>query len=119
LVATRSTKRTLEKSVPRAFDESRHTEKPERSSQRPDDVVAHLSEQTLAIEQLTETVARREPLVGVKTAAEHVGVSTRTLHRMVADELVPYRPFGRTLSFSLAAFGPFASSGVLRSRRRT
>jgi excisionase family DNA binding protein len=84
-------------------------EKFERSTQRPatlDDVAAQLSELMLAIERLTEAVVRREPLVDVKTAAEHIGVSTRTLHRMVADELVPYRRFGRTLRFPLAAFGP-------------
>jgi excisionase family DNA binding protein len=56
---------------------------------------------TKQVEGLTEAVAGHLPLVDLRTAAKHLGVSTRTLRRMVAVEAVPYRRFGRTLRFSL------------------
>jgi len=66
-------------------------------------VVGDLSKQ---IAGLTEVVAGQSPLVDLKAAAKHLGVSTRTLRRMVAADEVPYRRFGRTLRFSLALFAP-------------
>ena len=67
------------------------------------DTVGALSKQ---VEGLTEAVAGHLPLVDLRTAAEHLGVSTRTLRRMVAAEIVPYRRFGRTLRFSLTLLSP-------------
>lgn len=58
------------------------------------------------MEGLTEAVAGHMPLVDLRTAAKHLGVSTRTLRRMVAAETVPYRRFGRTLRFSLTLLSP-------------
>ena len=67
------------------------------------DTVGALSKQ---VESLTEAVAGHLPLVDLRTAAKHLGVSTRTLRRMVAAEAVPYRRFGRTLRFSLTLLSP-------------
>jgi excisionase family DNA binding protein len=61
---------------------------------------------TKQVEGLTEAVAGHLPLVDLRTAAKHLGVSTRTLRRMVAAEVVPYRRFGRTLRFSLTLLSP-------------
>lgn len=66
-------------------------------------MIGDLSKQ---IAGLTEVVAGQSPLVDMKTAAKHLGVSTRTLRRMVAADELPYRRFGRTLRFSLALFAP-------------
>jgi excisionase family DNA binding protein len=67
------------------------------------ETVGALSKQ---VESLTEAVAGHLPLVDLQTAAKHLGVSTRTLRRMVAADAVPYRRFGRTLRFSLALLTP-------------
>jgi excisionase family DNA binding protein len=67
------------------------------------ETVGALSKQ---VEGLTEAVAGHLPLVDLRTAAKHMGVSTRTLRRMVAAEAVPYRRFGRTLRFSIALLSP-------------
>jgi excisionase family DNA binding protein len=67
------------------------------------ETVGALSKQ---VEGLTAAVAGHLPLVDLRTAARHLGVSTRTLRRMVAAEAVPYRRFGRTLRFSLALLSP-------------
>jgi excisionase family DNA binding protein len=67
------------------------------------ETVGALSKQ---MEGLTEAVAGHLPLVDLRTAAKHLGVSTRTLRRMVAAEAVPYRRFGRTLRFSLTLLSP-------------
>jgi excisionase family DNA binding protein len=67
------------------------------------ETVGALSKQ---VEGLTDAVAGHLPLVDLRAAAEHLGVSTRTLRRMVAAEAVPYRRFGRTLRFSLTLLSP-------------
>jgi len=67
------------------------------------ETVGALSKQ---VEGLTEAVAGHLPLVDLRAAAKHLGVSTRTLRRMVAAEAVPYRRFGRTLRFSLTLLSP-------------
>jgi len=63
---------------------------------------AQLGELSAAVRRM----AAHQPLVDLKTAAEHVGVSTRTLRRMVEREQVPYRRIGRTLRFNLALLAP-------------
>lgn len=67
------------------------------------ETVGALSKQ---VEGLTQAVAGHLPLVDLRTAAEHMGISTRTLRRMVAAEAVPYRRFGRSLRFSLTLLSP-------------
>jgi excisionase family DNA binding protein len=47
-----------------------------------------------------------QPLVDLKAAAAHLGVSTRTLRRWVDANRVPFRRVGRTLRFPLAALNP-------------
>jgi excisionase family DNA binding protein len=74
-----------------------------------DPVAVQLAQLRATVEALTATVERLAaiaPMVDLKTAAQHMGVSTRTLRRMVEAETVPYRRFGRTLRFPLAALGP-------------
>jgi excisionase family DNA binding protein len=66
-------------------------------------IVGDLSKQVAG---LTEAVAAQSPLVDLKTAANHLGVSTRTVRRMVAADQLPYRRLGRTLRFSLALLAP-------------
>jgi excisionase family DNA binding protein len=51
-------------------------------------------------------MATHQPRVDLRTAAEHLGLSTRTLRRMVEREEVPYRRIGRTLRFNLALLAP-------------
>jgi hypothetical protein len=53
-----------------------------------------------------EKMAAHQPLVDIKAAAEHMGVSTRTLLRYVANDQVPYRRIGKTLRFNLALLAP-------------
>jgi excisionase family DNA binding protein len=65
---------------------------------------------SLQVRGLTEAVAGHLPLVDLHTAAKHLGVSTRTLRRMVAADVVPYRRFGRTLRFSLTLLAPVRRS---------
>jgi excisionase family DNA binding protein len=45
-------------------------------------------------------------LVDLEQAAQHLGVSERTLRRMVATGRVPFRRVGRGLRFNLADLGP-------------
>jgi excisionase family DNA binding protein len=71
-------------------------------------LAAQVAALTAQVEALTKVVQRIGPLVDLKTAAQHMGVSTRTLRRMVEAETIPYRRFGRTLRFPLAALGPAA-----------
>jgi excisionase family DNA binding protein len=71
-------------------------------------IVGDLSKQ---VEGLSEAVAGHLPLVDLKTAAGHLGVSTRTLRRMVAADEIPYRRFGRTLRFSLTLLAPKVRRG--------
>jgi excisionase family DNA binding protein len=66
-------------------------------------IVGDLSKQVAG---LAEVVAGQSPLVDLKTAAKHLGVSSRTVRRMVAADELPYRRFGRTLRFSLALLAP-------------
>jgi excisionase family DNA binding protein len=63
---------------------------------------AQLGELTAAVRRM----AAHQPLVDLRTAAEHLGLSTRTLRRMVEREEVPYRRIGRTLRFNLALLAP-------------
>jgi excisionase family DNA binding protein len=51
-------------------------------------------------------MAAHQPLIDLRTAAEHLGLSTRTLRRMVEREEVPYRRIGRALRFNLALMAP-------------
>lgn len=71
-----------------------------------DPVLAAIAQLTAEVRELRAQVAAHQPLVDLKTAADHLGVSTRTLRRMVEAETVPYRRIGRTLRFPLAALGP-------------
>jgi len=59
-----------------------------------------------ALTSAVERLAAHQPLVDLQTAADHLGVSTRTLRRLVANEQVPYRRVGRTLRFNLALLAP-------------
>jgi len=63
---------------------------------------AQLGELTAAVRRM----AAHQPLVDLRTAAEHLGLSTRTLRRMVEREEVPYRRIGRTLRFNLTLLAP-------------
>lgn len=61
------------------------------------------------LDRLTEVVrqlAANQPLVDLQVAAEHLGISTRTLRRMCAAGKVPFRRVGRTLRFQLALLAP-------------
>lgn len=61
------------------------------------------------LDRLTETVrslAASQPLVDLQVAADHLGVSTRTLRRMCAAGKVPFRRVGRALRFQLALLAP-------------
>lgn len=51
-------------------------------------------------------MAAHQPLVDLKAASEHLGVSTRTLRRMVERNEVPFRKIGRTLRFNVALLSP-------------
>jgi excisionase family DNA binding protein len=65
--------------------------------------------QATQLGELTAAVKRmavHQPLVDLRAAAEHLGVSTRTLRRMVEREEVPFRRIGRTLRFNVALLAP-------------
>lgn len=47
-----------------------------------------------------------QQLVDYDQAAAHLGVSTRTVKRWVAEERIPYRRIGRFVRFPLAALNP-------------
>lgn len=63
-----------------------------------DDLQAQLAELTAVVRVL----AANQPLVDLQQAADHLGVSTRTLRRMCAAGEVPFRRVGRGLRFNLA-----------------
>jgi excisionase family DNA binding protein len=65
-------------------------------------VTAQLAQLQHQLEELTRVVAQHQPLVDLQTAADHMGVSTRTLRRMVHAEQVAYRRVGRSLRFNLS-----------------
>ncbi len=58
------------------------------------------------LQALTIAVAQPLPLVDLKTAANYLGISTRTLRRLVEDEEIPYRRVGKVLRFSLPLLSP-------------
>lgn len=67
----------------------------------------------LQVAELTEVVrairaSMPVQLVDVGQAAAHLGVSPRTLRRMVRAGQVPFRRVGRQLRFELAALRPAA-----------
>ena len=61
-----------------------------------------------ALTAAVERMAAHQPLVDLQTAADHLGVSTRTLRRMVERQEVSFRRIGRTLRFNLALLAPRA-----------
>jgi hypothetical protein len=63
---------------------------------------AQLGELTAAVRRM----AVHQLLVDLRTPAEHLDLSTRTLRRMVEREEVPCRRIGRTLKFNLALLAP-------------
>jgi len=73
--------------------------------------VDNLSALAAEVKALREEIRRLrestpQPLVDLKAAALHLGVSTRTLRRWVDANRVPFRRVGRTLRFPLAALNP-------------
>ena len=72
-------------------------------------VPADLESIARQLQQLAEAVERlaaNQPLVDLQVAADHLGVSIRTLRRMCAAGEVPFRRVGRALRFNLAMLGP-------------
>jgi len=59
------------------------------------------------VRQLRQTTPQQ--LVDIEQAAAHLGVSTRTVKRMVAEGRIPYRRVGRFLRFPLASLNPRAA----------
>ena len=64
-----------------------------------------------AIERLAAEVQQLKAaiptqLVDARAAADHLGISVRTLRRMVAEARVPYRRIGRAVRFDLARLAP-------------
>lgn len=70
------------------------------------DLAARIDQLTAAVTKLTADQSAHAPLADLQTAADHMGISTRTLRRMVDREEVPYRRVGRALRFNLALLGP-------------
>lgn len=68
------------------------------------DVAKQLAELTAVVRQL----AASQPLVDLQVAAEHLGISTRTLRRRCEAGEVPFRRVGRQLRFQLALLAPRA-----------
>jgi len=62
-----------------------------------DTLQAQLVELTAEVRQLRAAVPSQ--MVDLKTAADYLGVSTRTVRRLVADGAVPFRRVGRALRF--------------------
>jgi excisionase family DNA binding protein len=67
-----------------------------------------------AIEGLREEVRQLRSsipttLVDVQAAADYMGVSPRTVRRLVHDDAIPYRRVGRHVRFDLARLAPKAA----------
>jgi excisionase family DNA binding protein len=41
-------------------------------------------------------------MLDLKAAADYMGISTRQLRRLVADQVMPFRRMGRSLRFPMA-----------------
>ena len=65
-----------------------------------------LHESVQALTAAVERMAAHQPLVDLQTAADHLGVSKRTLRRLVERHDVPFRRIGRALRFNLALLAP-------------
>jgi excisionase family DNA binding protein len=65
------------------------------------DLMAAIEALRVEVRQLRQQLP--EQLVDIDQAAQHLGVSTRTVKRWVAEELIPYRRIGRALRFPLHA----------------
>lgn len=53
------------------------------------------------LEQVRE-LQRTQPLVDVTEAAKFLGVSTKTVRRLVAADAIPFKRVGRSLRFNLS-----------------
>jgi excisionase family DNA binding protein len=69
-----------------------------------DSLQAALEQLTAEVRQLKASIPTQ--LVDIKTAAEFLGVSTRTVRRLVAEEQIAYRKVGRHVRFDLARLAP-------------
>ncbi len=65
-----------------------------------------LQAQVAALARAVEVMAGTHPLVDVAVAAEYLGVSPKTVRRLVAEKAIPFRRFGRQLRFNLAQLAP-------------
>ena len=65
-----------------------------------------LQRQVDALARAVEVMASTHPLVDVSVAADYLGVSPKTVRRLVADGTLPHRRIGRQLRFNLAQLAP-------------
>ena len=70
-------------------------------------LAAKVENLTRALELVAATAA---PLVDVQVAADYLGVSTKTIRRLVADRVLPCRRIGRQLRFSLVQLAPIKTA---------
>lgn len=80
-------------------------------------VAADLSPLLTAIEELKAEVRQLRQqlptqLVDIETAADYMGVSTRTVRRLVKEERIAYRRVGRRIRFDLSKLSPRCSSSM-------
>ena len=65
-----------------------------------------LTAQVAALTKAVELMSASHPLVDVQVAADYLGVSAKTVRRLVADGTLPHRRIGRQLRFNLAQLAP-------------
>jgi excisionase family DNA binding protein len=69
--------------------------------------VAQVPEVLRRLQELTHVVhemraALPSVMLDLRAAADYMGISTRQLRRLVADQVVPFRRMGRSLRFPMA-----------------
>ena len=64
------------------------------------EVVRQLQELKVVVQDMR--AAMPSVMLDLRAAADYMGISTRQLRRLVADQVVPFRRMGRSLRFPMA-----------------